>query len=105
MLALGAGLNALSRPLRLDVLRRRMETAVMRDDKFPCGHRQIDAHMEAIAPLVMPLGEFDKHATSHDSRVIAWKLRDPLADVCFEGIGMPDASKGDGGCHTDTASN
>jgi len=68
----------------------------MRDDEFSSRYRQINAHVEPIAALVTPLGEFDEDATSHDARIIARELCDPAPDVCLERAGVRDASERDG---------
>ena len=84
VLALGIEFTLLGRSCRVDVLRPRMETGLMRHDDFFSRDGQVDPDVIAVTSLVTPLGELDKYPAARDQAVISFQLFKTPADIRLE---------------------
>ena len=99
VLSRGIRFGALHRRLGLDVFCGGMHAAVVRDDDLAARDGQVDAHVEMVAALMMPLSELDEHATAHEWLIEALELRDARSDVRLERVGPANATESDVGSH------
>jgi hypothetical protein len=81
--------------LGLDFAQLLVMAGFVRDDDLLAGHGQIDAHLDAIAVLVVPMKEGDEDVTSHDCAVIGLELRGARTDQLVEGVRGREVAIGD----------